>query len=42
MAAQIGKDVKTIGRVIKELGKNGRLRRIGSAKAGHWEVANNE
>jgi len=38
MAAQIGKDIRTIGRAIEKLGKNGRLRRVGSAKAGHWEL----
>ena len=38
MAAQIGKSVRTIGRGIEELGENGRLRRVGSAKAGHWEL----
>jgi len=38
MAAEIGKSVRTIGRAIEKLGKNGRLRRVGSAKAGHWEL----
>lgn len=38
MAAQIGKDVRTIGRAIKKLQENGRLQRIGSAKTGYWEL----
>ncbi len=38
MAAQIGKDIRTIGRAIKNLQDNGRLRRVGSAKTGHWEL----
>jgi len=38
MTVQIGKDVRTIGRAIATLGVNGRLRRVGSAKAGHWEL----
>ena len=38
MAAQIGKDVRTIGRVIKTLQENGLLQRVGSAKTGYWEL----
>ncbi len=38
MAAEIGKDVRTIGRAIKVLVENGRLQRIGSTKSGHWEL----
>lgn len=38
MAAQIGKDVRTIGRAIKTLQENGRLRRIGSPKTGYWKL----
>ncbi len=38
MAEQIGKDVRTIARAIKRLQGSGRLRRVGSDKAGHWEI----
>lgn len=38
MADQIGKDVRTIGRAIKTLQENGRLRRVGSPKTGYWEL----
>jgi len=38
MAERIGKDIRTIGRAIKKLQENGRLRRVGSAKAGYWEL----
>ncbi len=38
MAERIGKDIRTIGRAIKKLQDVGKLRRVGSDKAGHWEV----
>lgn len=38
MAERIGKDLRTIGRAIKRLQESGRLRRVGSSKAGHWEI----
>lgn len=38
MVAQIGKDIGTIGRAIKTLQENGRLRRIGSPKTGYWKL----
>jgi len=38
MAERIGKDIRTIGRAIKKLQDAGKLRRVGSDKAGHWEV----
>jgi len=39
MAEHIGKDIRTIGRAIKKLQDEGKLQRIGSDKAGHWEVS---
>jgi Fic family protein len=36
MAKQIGKDVRTIGRAIKQLQERGLLKRVGSDKTGHW------
>jgi len=38
MADRIGKDIRTIARAIKRLQESGRLKRVGSDKAGHWEV----
>jgi len=38
MAAQIGKDMRTIGRAIKKLQDEGKLKRIGSDKSGHWQL----
>ncbi len=38
MAGQIGKDIRTIGRAIKKLQDEGKLQRIGSDKAAHWEL----
>ena len=38
LADYIGKDVRTIGRAIAKLQQAGKLVRIGSAKAGHWQV----
>jgi len=38
MAEKIGKDIRTIGRAIKKLQNEGKLQRIGSDKAGHWEA----
>jgi len=38
MAAQIGKDMRTIGRAIKKLQDEGKLKRIGSDKSGHWKL----
>lgn len=38
MAKQIGKDIRTIGRAIKQLQEQGLLRRVGSDKTGHWKI----
>lgn len=38
IAMVLEKHLRTIGRAIVKLQKAGRLRRIGSDKAGHWEV----
>jgi len=38
MAAQIGKDIRTIGRAIKKLQEEGKLKRVGSDKSGYWEL----
>lgn len=34
----IGKDIRTIGRAMKKLQEEKKLKRIGSDKSGHWEV----
>ncbi len=38
MANKIGKDIRTIGRAIKQLQERGLLKRVGSDKTGHWEA----
>jgi len=38
LATLLNKTTRTIERHIKELREQGRLRRVGSDKAGHWEV----
>jgi len=38
MANKIGKDIRTIGRAIKQLQERGLLKRVGSDKTGHWEM----
>ncbi|WP_235040482.1 Fic family protein [Vreelandella profundi] len=38
LAERIGKDVRTIARAIAKLQQAGTLTRIGSDKAGHWEI----
>jgi len=38
MAEKIGKDIRTISRAIKKLQDEGKLRRVGSDKSGHWEL----
>ena len=38
MAERMGKDVRTIARAIKNLQDEVKLQRVGSDKAGHWEV----
>ena len=38
MAEKIGKDIRTIARAIKKLQESGRLKRVGSAKTGHWQI----
>ncbi|HFE37724.1 MAG TPA: Fic family protein [Gammaproteobacteria bacterium] len=38
MAKRIGKDIRTIGRAIKQLQDKQQLKRVGSDKTGHWEV----
>ena len=40
MANYIGKDLRTIGRAISKLQKEGVLSRVGSDKAGHWKIIN--
>jgi len=42
MADTIAKDLRTIGRSIAKLQQAGKLKRIGSDKAGHWEVMTDE
>lgn len=38
MANKIGKDIRTISRAVKQLQEQGQLKRVGSDKAGHWEL----
>jgi len=38
MAQQMGKDIRTIGRAIKQLQEQRLLKRVGSDKTGHWEL----
>lgn len=38
LADIIGKDMRTIGRAITKLQQLNKLKRVGSAKTGHWEV----
>ena len=38
VAEKIGKTRKTIQRIVKDLKESGYVKRIGSRKAGHWEV----
>ena len=38
VAAQIGKSPRTIARATAKLNREGRLRRVGPRKGGHWEV----
>lgn len=38
LADVIGKDLRTIGRAIAKLQQSGSIQRVGSDKAGHWEV----
>ncbi|MEA3465145.1 MAG: Fic family protein [Thermodesulfobacteriota bacterium] len=38
MAEKTGKDVRTIGRAIKKLQQDNKLRRVGSDKSGYWEL----
>jgi ATP-dependent DNA helicase RecG len=38
MALALGMTDKTIKRHLKTLREQGRLKRVGSDKAGHWEV----
>lgn len=40
MADSIGKDLRTIGRAIQKLQQQGKLKRVGSDKTGHWELMN--
>jgi len=42
MADTMAKDLRTIGRSIAKLQQAGKLKRIGSDKAGHWEVMTDE
>ena len=38
MADHIGKDIRTIGRALQKLQAEGKLKRQGSDKQGHWEI----
>ncbi|WP_025738581.1 Fic family protein [Salinivibrio socompensis] len=38
LAEWIGKDIRTIGRALAKLQQAQRIKRVGSDKAGHWEV----
>ena len=38
LAEVIGKDIRTIGRAISKLQREGKLVRVGSAKSGYWQV----
>ncbi len=38
LAHMIGISTRSIERNLQQLQKDGRLRRIGAAKGGHWEV----
>ncbi|HEB63313.1 MAG TPA: Fic family protein, partial [Gammaproteobacteria bacterium] len=38
MAKHIDKDIRTIGRAIKQLQERQQLKRVGSDKTGHWEL----
>lgn len=38
LANTLDKDIRTIGRAMTKLQKEGRLSRVGSDKAGHWEI----
>ncbi len=38
LAALLNKTTRTVERHIKELREQGRLRRVGSDKSGHWEI----
>lgn len=40
LAQKTGKTVRTIQRALDKLSKEGRIKRIGSNKAGYWEVMN--
>ena len=42
MAERTAKDIRTIGRAIAKLQKAGKLKRIGSDKAGYWEIVTDE
>ena len=38
LADIIGKDIRTIGRAMTKLQREGKLTRVGSDKSGHWQV----
>ncbi len=40
LAAAIGVNKRTIERNLKRLQEKGRIRRVGPAKGGHWEIVN--
>lgn len=42
MAKRTAKDLRTIGRAIAKLQQEGKLKRIGSDKTGHWEIMTDE
>lgn len=38
VAAQVGKSLRAVERATAKLVKEGRLRHVGPAKGGHWEI----
>lgn len=38
LANTLGKDIRTIGRALARLQQSGTVKRVGSDKAGHWEI----
>ncbi len=40
LSAAIGVNKRTIERNLKRLQEQGRIRRVGPAKGGHWEIVN--
>ena len=38
LSGEIGRDISTIKRAIKSLKEKGFIRRVGTTRAGHWEI----